>query len=171
MKNILFMLTLLVTNVMSCQISSNIISETDFYNIKINNIPLHDIVTTNGDRQQLRDLIPAFIIESNIDPDGEFSYYSYDGFKIGFSRNLGTIDNPILGGFEITKNNWNLTIQGTTITIGDDISALGNVVFNTMRSGDKSIIYQYCHGCNNFIYIYFDQNTNLITEIGFIEQT
>jgi Pyruvate/2-oxoacid:ferredoxin oxidoreductase delta subunit len=40
-----------------------------------------------------------------------------------------------------------------------------------MRSGDKSIIYQYCHGCNNFICVYFDQNTNLITEIGFIDQT
>jgi len=48
-------------------------------------------------------LIPVVIQKSNIDSDGEFYNYTYDGFEIGFSRNLGTIEHPILSSFEITK--------------------------------------------------------------------
>ncbi|MDB9732232.1 hypothetical protein N8387_00630 [Polaribacter sp.] len=171
MKNILLILTLSITSLASCQVTSNIISETEFNNIKINNITLSDIKATEGNQTELRNLIPAIISESNVDPDGEFSHYSYDGFEIGFSGNLGTIEHPILGAFTITNGNWNITIQGASVTIGDSISALGSPVINNDTDGGKSIVYQYCDGCNNFIYIEFDQFTNKITEIGFIEQT
>ncbi|QMU64466.1 MAG: hypothetical protein GKR88_09330 [Flavobacteriaceae bacterium] len=170
MKNILFILTLILTSsLVRCQVTSNIISKTEFYNIKINNITLDDIQATEGNQIELINLIPATIQESNIDPNGEFCYYTYDGFEIGFSGNLGTIEHPILGSFKITKDNWNITIQGITVTIGDNISILGNVVINNDVGGGKSIIYQYCDGCNNFIYIDFDQYTNKITEVGYIE--
>ncbi len=170
MKNILFILTLILTsNLVRCQVTSNIISKTEFYNIKINNITLDDIQATEGNQIELINLIPATIQESNIDPNGEFCYYTYDGFEIGFSGNLGT-EHLILGGFEITKNNWNITIQGVTVTIGDNISVLGNVIFNTQTNGSRSIVYQYCDGCNNFISIYINAS-NEITKIIYIEQT
>jgi len=170
MKNILFIIILTLTSLVRSQITSNIVTETEFNNIKINNIPLTDIIATEGNQTQLRDLIPVVIQKSNIDSDGEFYNYTYDGFEIGFSRNLSTIEHPILSGFEITKNNWNLTIQGITITIGDSISTLGNVVFNKQSNGSKSVVYQYCDGCNNFLSLYLDPN-NLITKIIYIEQT
>jgi hypothetical protein len=165
MKNILLILTLSLTSLASCQITSNIITKTDFYNIKINNSTLNDIQATKGIRQQVRDLIPVIIKNATEEPE-EDNYYSYkcDGFNLAFE------ENEIIA-FKIPKNNWNITIQGVTVTIGTNISALGNVVLNTQKNGNKSIIYQYCDGCNNFIYIYFDQFTNEITEIGFIEQT
>ncbi|QMU64442.1 MAG: hypothetical protein GKR88_09185 [Flavobacteriaceae bacterium] len=144
--------------------TSNIISYTDFYNIKINNITLNDIQATGGIREQVRNLIPAAINKSTEEPEENYYDYFYDGFEIGFS------ENEIIA-FDITKNNWNITIQGVTVTIGDDISVLGNVAINDDADGGKSINYQYCDGCNNFIYIEFDKYTNKITEIGFIEQT
>jgi hypothetical protein len=165
MKNILLILTLSLTSLASCQITSNIITKTDFYNIKINNSTLNDIQATKGIRQQVRDLIPAIIKNATEEPEEDNYYsYKYDGFNLAFE------ENEIIA-FKISKNNWNITIQGVTVTIGTNISALGNVVLNTQKNGNKSIIYQYCDGCNNFIYIYFDQFTNEITEIGFIEQT
>jgi hypothetical protein len=165
MKNILLILTLSLTSLASCQITSNIITKTDFYNIKINNSTLNDIQATKGIRQQVRDLIPAIIKNATEEPEEDNYYsYKYDGFNLAFE------ENEIIA-FKIPKNNWNITIQGVTVTIGTNISALGNVVLNTQKNGNKSIIYQYCDGCNNFIYIYFDQFTNEITEIGFIEQT
>ena len=84
----------------------------------------------------------------------------------------GTIENPILGGFKIKNNNYNITIQGVTFTVGDNISLLGDVVFNIPPNNiNKNIVYQYCDGCNNFISIRFDQSKNIITEIIYIEQT
>lgn len=171
MKNILFIALILLTSIVQCQMTSNIITEPEFNNVKINNITLSDIKATEGNETQIRNLIPEVIIEKNIDPDGDFYDYTYDGFEIGFSANLGTHAHPLLGGFEITNNNWSLTIQGKTVTIGSDISILGNPSINNKRDGGKSIIYQYCDGCNNFIYIDFNETTNKITKIGFIEQT
>ena len=163
MKNILLILMLSLTSLASCQITSNIISKTEFYNIKINNITLNDIQSTTGIRQQVTNLIPAFIEEAIEETEENYYYYNYDGFNLGFAENE-------IVAFEITKNNWNLTIQGITITIGDNISALGSVVFNTQTNGGKSIVYQYCDGCNNFLSLYLDSN-NLITKIIYIEQT
>ncbi|RSK41778.1 hypothetical protein [Mangrovimonas spongiae] len=76
-----------------------------------------------------------------------------------------------IGSFEIVNSNYNITIQGTTITVGDNISLLGDVVFNTMNNGDQSIVYMPCDGCNNFISIRFNQETNVISKIIYIEKT
>ena len=98
-------------------------------------------------------------------------WFKYNGFEIAFTDNSGTPDHPGIAMFRITNNNWNIKIKGTTISVGDNISKLGSVTINTNRDSSKSIIYQYCDGCNNFIYIDFDKTTNRIIEIGFIEQT
>jgi hypothetical protein len=78
---------------------------------------------------------------------------------------------PELGMFKITNSNWSMTINGVTITVGDNISLLGNVIFNTNNRESKSILYMYCDGCNSFIGIDFNQITKTITKIYFIELT
>ncbi|QMU64465.1 MAG: hypothetical protein GKR88_09325 [Flavobacteriaceae bacterium] len=169
MKNVLFIIAITFTSIVQCQ--SNIISETEYNNIKINGIKLVDIKATEGNETALRDLVLA-VIESkivNTDPFHPSYIYKYNGFKIGFTDNAGTPNHPGISSFIITKNNWLITIQNKTVTIGDHISILGNVVFNDNADGSKSIVYQYCNGCNNFIYINFNQTTNRITEIGYIE--
>ena len=152
--------------------TSNFISEAEFDNIRINNVTLSDIMNTEGDETQIRELIPATIIEKHINNGdrGPLNYsYTYDGFEITFTGNAGTPDHPGLAAFDITNSNWSITIQGKTVTIGSDIGILGNVVFNDTADGGKSIVYQYCDGCNNFIVVNFNQTTNKITEIGYIE--
>lgn len=169
MKNITLILLLVFTSLAQCQ-TANIITSTEFYNIKINSISLEDIINTHGVENEFQSLFgtPA---SKDINEDGYYSYYVYDGFEINFSSLLSGKAEHILGSFAITNNNYNITIQGNTVTIGDHINLLGDVVFNTMRDGKKSIVYQYCDGCNNFISIRFNQVTNVITEIIYIEQT
>lgn len=168
MKNIILILLLAFSSIASCQ-TANILTPTEFDNIKINNITLLTIKNTLGNEIAIENLFGPSIT-NNIDTDG--NYFEYDGFEIGFSALLSNVySQPIIGGFDIINNNFNITIQGVTVTIGDNISALGNVVFNTMSDGGKSIVYQYCNGCNNFISIRFNQLTNIITEIIYIEQT
>ena len=48
------MLTL--TSLAKCQINSNIISKTEFDNIKINNVTFSKIKLTNGNEEQLKNL-------------------------------------------------------------------------------------------------------------------
>ena len=169
MKNLTIIILLVFTSLAQCQITANIISQTEYDNIEINGIKYIDLKNTLGEQNTVETLFgTANTIEKDDDPiyGGAILYieFYYDGLDFGFSEGE-------LGGFHITNSNSNITIQGITVTIGDNISVLGNVVFNTMSDGGKSIVYQYCDGCNNFISIRFNQLTNIITEIIYIEQT
>lgn len=170
MKNIILILLLTFPSLVKSQITSNIIYETEFNNIKINNVTFSNIKATNGNQNQLENLFTNSTQEADIDVDGEFYNYTYDGFRIGFSGILGSLQHPEVSSFEITNTNWNITIQGRTVTIGSHKDELGSVVLNSQIGGGKSIVYQYCDGCNNFLSFYLDSN-NLITKITYIEQT
>jgi hypothetical protein len=151
-----------------CQ-TANIITPTEFDNIKINGITLKSIRNTLGNQNEVETLFGiAYNTIKDDDPiyGGEiFSIdYYYNGFECGFYEKE-------LSSFEITNNNFNITIKGKTITIGDNINILGYVIFNTMNDNKKSIVYMYCEGCNNYISVRFDQTTKIITEIYYIEQT
>ena len=155
------MLTL--TSIAKCQINSNIISKTEFDNIKINNVTFSKIKLTNGNEEQVKNLFFYNITESNKQPEEDYFYYIFNGFDISFSNNE-------ISSFEITDTNWSLTIKGKTIKIGSHKDELGVVILNNQEGGGKSIVYQYCDGCNNFLSLYLDSN-NLIEKIIYIEQT
>ncbi|NEV94866.1 hypothetical protein G3567_12000 [Psychroflexus sp. YR1-1] len=92
MKNIIITLSIiLLSNYVQCQVNSNIISKDEFNNIEINNVKLKDIKATNADKDQLDNLFTYDLQRSsNIDPDGEFYNYDFNGFSIGFSGIMGT---------------------------------------------------------------------------------
>ncbi|OUR93973.1 hypothetical protein A9Q87_04515 [Flavobacteriales bacterium 34_180_T64] len=170
MKNITIILLIAFSSLGQCQ-TGNIITESEFDNIKINGISLLNIKNTLGEQNAMESLfgVPN---DETIDPDGEFTNFEYNGFSIGFSALLsGDLNQPILGAFQITNGNYNISIQDITFTIGDNISLLGNIVFNTTNNGSPSIVYMHCEGCNNFIIIRFNQLTNTITDIQYIEQS
>lgn len=172
MKNILFILAILLSSVAQCQMTSNIISETDFNNIKINNITLSAIRATEGKETLVQNLYASTILEKDINTGerGPSNYwYKYNGFEFAFTDSAGITGHPGLAMFEITRSNWSITIQGVTVRIGDNKNLLGSLTTNTNTDGNKSIVYQFCNGCNSFIYIDFDQSTNIITKIGFAE--
>jgi hypothetical protein len=171
MKSLIIILTLAIVSSVQCQ-TANIITPTEFDNIEINGNTLKNIKNTLGKQNAIEGLfgIPN---SKTIDPDGEFYHYEFSGFSIGFSSIIseGTFERPILGGFQIFNSIASITIKGVNFTIGDNISVLGYVVFNTMNDNKKSIVYMYCEGCNNYISVRFDQTTKIITEIYYIEQT
>jgi hypothetical protein len=172
MKNILIPVMILLCSVAHCQIQSNIISKNDFNEIKINGVTLKNIRASEGKESLVKNLYNHAILEKDINHGerGPSNYwYKYNGFEFAFTDSAGSPNHPGLSSFKITRSNWSITILENTIKIGDNISQLGTVVFNTRSNGTKSIIYQFCDGCNSFIYIHFDQSTNIITRIGFVE--
>ena len=154
---------LTVSSLAKCQINSNIISKTEFDNIKINNVTFSKIKLTNDTEVQLKNLFSNNVIKSNKETEEDYFHYVFDGFDISFS------DNEV-SSFEITNTHWSLTIKGKTIKLGSHKDELGAVILNNQVGGGKSIIYQYCDGCNNFLSIYLDSN-NLIEKIIYLEQT
>ena len=145
MKNTLLILSLILTSMtVNCQ-NTNIVTATEYDNIKINSTKLVDIINTLGNPDAVENLL-GIATSKEIDPDGDGNYFEYNGYSFGFSAIIsnGTIDKPILGGFEIVNNNASLTVKGVTITIGDHINTLGNVVFNTQKDNSKCIIYATC---------------------------
>lgn len=171
MKNlIIIFLSLTFTSLVQCQ-NSNIISSTEFDNIKINDKKFIDVKSTFGNLNSIENLF-GVANEKNIDPDGDFFNYRFDGLSIGFSALLSQdYDKPIISKFEITTNVSNITIRGVTVTIGDNINLLGNMTINANTDGSRSVIYQFCEGCNSFLSIRFNEITSKITSIEYIEQT
>ncbi len=169
MKKIIVITLLGFFGAINAQMKSTMISEIDFHEIKIKDQSINTLQSTKGDKTKLSNLFNTSPLESNIDPDGEFLNYGFDGFRIGFSGLIGTIEKPVISRFIITKPSWQLTILGKTVSIGSHYSELGNVIVNRDING-KSIRYQYCDGCNNFLSIELDSNDR-ITRIVYVEQT
>jgi hypothetical protein len=126
-------------------------------------VSLNQIKATNGIYSQIISIIPNTIIEKTEDTEEDYYYYVYNGFNISFSENE-------ISSFEIVNSNWNIEIKGKKLRIGSNIRILEKVNINNQKDGGRSIVYQYCDGCNNFLSIYIDSN-NLVTKIIYIEQT
>lgn len=169
MKKLLTFIFLSFFGALSSQIKSNIISKMDFLEIKINNQSIYNIQSTKGDKTKIIDLFKVSPIVSEIDTDGEFLNYKFNGFRIGFSGLIGTIESPVISRFEINSPQWEVTILGKKFTVGAHFSNLGNVVINREINGNF-IIFKYCEGCNNFISIELDSNDN-IAKIIYVEPT
>ncbi|MFY7672557.1 hypothetical protein ACOSP6_15855 [Tenacibaculum sp. MEBiC06402] len=170
MKKTILILLCAIPSVIFSQISSNIISQNDFDNIKINNSTLKTIKGSKGELNLIKNIFGENFTDKNIDPDGEFKNYEYNGFSIGFSGLTGTLDNHELSGFEITNSNWSVTIKGNVVKVGNHKNNLGDVILNNQKDGGKSIVYQFCNGCNSFISFHLDNN-GYILKIVYVEQT
>lgn len=169
MKNIFLIVLLFTSTIAKCQIQSNIITQKEFDDIKINNVKFSALKNTLGKESNIKGLFgEPKKVKKDDDPIYEGEIFSIDFYYSGLEFSFYEKE---VSNIKITNNNSSITIQGITVTIGDHISKLGTVKFNKKVNGSKSIIYQYCDGCNNYIYIYFNQTTKKITEIGFIELT
>jgi hypothetical protein len=158
----LFLTTFCLT-ILNCQSTPNILSKSEFYNISFNEMTIQDLIESEGD---LNELSVHFgePVKSNINEKIGIKGYTFSSFRIGFREGLS--------GFTVLNNKVIVNIAGKALKIGDHINVLGNeIVFNTDLNGDKSILFQFCEGCNNYISIDFDQETKLITEIKYIDLT
>ncbi|MCD8404137.1 hypothetical protein LNI90_03905 [Tenacibaculum dicentrarchi] len=163
-----FILSLLVISSFIAKAqTSNIITLVELNSFKINNITLSDLKKTAGKQAAVETLLGSANSYKS-DENQQYYYFVFKGLKVDFSRDKST---PYIESFEINNNESSLTIKQQTITIGDNISKLGTIFFSPGRNGDKSIIYTSCEDCDSFINIEFNQNTNLITKISYLDMS
>jgi len=163
MKQVVVVFFLLTSFIVKSQ--TNIISNSDFNNIKINNISLIDLKKTLGKQAKIESLLGA---SNSYEDNGFYYYYKFNGLKIDFSTSGRK---PFIESFDVLSNEANFTIKGVTVTVGDPISKLGSIDLSTGRNGDKSILYAECDSCDVFINIDFDQTTKKITKINYFDMS
>lgn len=170
MKNLSIVFLALISTFARCQ-KTNILSLEEYKNIKINGITLENLRKTEG---VLEELSPHFgnPVNSNVDENLGIREYNFEGFQIGFNSTVYGEFPFEIGRFDIKNSSVLINIKNITFTLGDHISVLGDdVVFNTKNDGTKGIVYSPMEGWNNYIGIYFNQETKSITAIYYIEMT
>ncbi|AZJ33001.1 hypothetical protein MHM83_02735 [Tenacibaculum sp. Mcav3-52] len=163
MKQLILVFFLLTAFIAKSQ--TNIISNSDFDNIKINNIALTDIKKTLGKQAKVESLLGATV---SFEDNGFYYYFKFNGLKLDFSTSGRK---PYIESLDVLSNEATFTIKGITITVGDPISKLGEVALTTGRNGSKSILYAECDSCDVFININFDQTTKKITKINYFDMS
>ena len=163
MKKIICIKILLMTLGAVAQMSSNVIPKNDFFNIQINDVSFRKLVDANGDLNSLNGLLKKQNLKSDVIIDEKYFHYTYDGFNICYSEDE-------ISSFVITNKNWSITVKDKSVKIGSDWSELGNVTLNNRTDGGKSVVFQYCDGCNNYLAFELDGNAK-IKKIYYIEMT
>jgi len=163
MKQLVLVFFLLTTLIAKSQ--TNIISNSDFDNIKINNIALTDIKKTFGKQTKVESLLGA---TTSYEDNGFYYYFKFNGLKLDFSISGRK---PYIESLDVLSNETTFTIKGITVTVGDPISKLGDVALTTGRNGAKSVLFAECDECDVFINIDFDQATKKITKINYFDMS
>ena len=168
MKKKLFIFILLISNFVAKSQTSNIVTASEFNGFKVNNITLSDLNKTAGKQSSVEAKLGT-VTSYKVDENESYYYFVFKGLKIDFST-MGK-SKPYVESYEINGNEATFTIKGITITVGDNISKLGNPVFSVGRNGSKSILYTICEDCDSFVNIEFDQTTNIITKISYMDMS
>lgn len=167
MKQKLLVLVLSFVCLIAKSQTVNVISDSDINNIKINSTTLSDLKKTYGKQ----DKVEAFFgtpNSYNVTVNNSYYQFRYEGFNLDFS----TLNKkkPYIESFELNTNKNSFTIKGITVTIGDNISKLGDIKVSTARNGAKSILFSTCEECDLFINIDFDAS-NTITKITYYDMS
>lgn len=168
MRQHLFVFLLVITSFVAKSQTSNILSESDYQNIKINNVSITDIKKAKGKKASVEKLLGAATSFTK-DENEIYHYFKFNGLSVDFV--MRGKSKPYVESFEINNNQASLSIKGTAVTVGDNISKLGEVVFMVARNGAKSILYTDCEDCDSFVNIEFDQATNVITKISYMDMS
>ena len=112
----------------------NKLTEQEFYQIKINDIPILDLMRTRGDYTKLKAMF------------GDDLQYKYDEVDIRKEYKNSKIDlvfeedDYILQSFVLHYPN-TLTIKGKKVKIGDNVSALGKVLIHNSSKGEQYVFF------------------------------
>ncbi|MEX6626773.1 hypothetical protein PG913_12760 [Tenacibaculum pacificus] len=165
MKQKLIIYLFLISSFIAKGQTSNIVTATEFDAFKINNITLSDLKNTQGKKSLIENLLGTV---NSYKSDEGYVYITFKGLKVDFSL---ANNKPYIESFEVNTKEHNITVKNTTVNIGSNISELGTIVFSTGRNGNKSILYTTCEDCDSFINIEFNQKTNIITKISYLDMS
>ena len=145
----------------------------DWNNIKINGVTLERIGLTNGDANEFKLLFGATPETSDQRHEHEPNpaiYHTIKGVHFGFEDQWGE-GVFLLTSMEVKTKQAVIEICGKTISLGQPISNLGLVKFNTRTNGEKSIVYKVVNWDGPYLVIEFDQTTKIVTKIYYFELT
>ena len=146
---------------------NNMLTVAEHNSIKVNGINLTEINNTKGDTTQMKLLFgnnTAFELES--DPHSMISFWDTSkGFYFRFELTGPNLSaDYTLYDFNVSNANSNVTVKGTTLTIGSDISLLGNVNVDYTA---KQIVFV-TNYTSDMLILKFSDLTSKITEIQFV---
>ena len=169
MKTLKHITILFIITLSSCtqgQTKKNILTTAEYINIKINGISFTQIDATKGDISKMKALFgDNMTIKTGTEPGNMISFWDDNlGFYLHFEQNG---PDYALNSFTILNKNSNFTILDKTVTIGSDISELGDVKINSKYLE----IYFGTKYASSALVIKFDPSTRKITEIEFVTYT
>jgi hypothetical protein len=168
MKNLKYILVLFIIAFSNCsqgQIRNNL-TTTEYSSIKINGINWRQINDTKANVNQMKTLFGNdIIVTTGTEPSLHKELWNDSkGFYFYFEENNPNDPNDyMLYDFKITNSNSNITLKGKTVTVGTNISELGNVQINASGS---DIVYG-TSTTDDILMIKFNPATNLITSIEY----
>ena len=167
MKTIQYLTILFTIIFINCTQSQNInfLSNTEYNNIKVNGINWIQINDTQGNITEMKSLFGNdLIIQTDTEPSLIIDFWNnIKGFYFSFEDYSDTGTKYSLVDFEVTNSTSNITIKNTIITVGDNISILGNIHVN--QSG-KDVTYGTRFSEDTFT-IEFDTTSHKITKISY----
>ena len=165
--NLLMLILIVLSSYNSPAQNVNILTESEYSNILINDVNWNQIKETQGNLFELKTYFE--ITESSINAKTEPSLakeIKIANFYFHFEDRSGVGNNYELTDFSIMNNQGSITVKGKMITIGDNINKLGLVLINTNSEGEKKIIFGTNYASDG-IWISFNQSTKLITKIEY----
>lgn len=132
---IIILITLLYNQSSYSQIKANLLSEAEFALIKINNIPLQDIIDTRGDFSKLKLMFGNDLQYKTYEKSVEVIEYWNNNIVARFEEG-----DKVLTYLKLHYPN-TITIKGKKVTIGDDLSALGTVKTYAASNGENHVGY------------------------------
>jgi hypothetical protein len=163
-KIVLVLLVILFYNQFSySQIKVNLLSNKEYEQIKINDIPLFDVIRTNGEYSKLKSMFGNDLQYKTYEKSFEVVEYLNNKIVARFEE-----DDKILTYVKLYYPS-TLTIKGKRVKLGDDISELGLVIIDTTSSpGIYSIDYADEETYTASFTIEVNPNTKKITDIYYI---
>ena len=172
MKKILIITCLLTSYMAKGQRGiQNELSFEEWNNIKINGVTLERLGLTNGDTEEIKLLfggVPKTFDQRHEHEPNPAIYHRIKGVSFGF-EDWGGDGVFLLTSIKVRTKQAVIEICGKTISLGQPISNLGSVKFNTDIYGNKGIVYTPVRSDGPFLAIDFNQTTKIVTEIVYFE--
>lgn len=169
-KTIMLVACLILNSFNATSQVENLLTWTEWNSITLNGKTFDQINGTNGDRSQFITLLglssSATLTGDHKNEPEPWVKYTNSNSTFVFSDNLGNgVFN--LSGIKANTPIFQWVILGENAKVGDNVSVLGDFNYVPKTGDEQKIIYSATDSEGPVLYVRFDKNTNLITQIHY----
>lgn len=165
MRNFIVLGLLVCSSVVFAQ--ENSLTAEQFNGIRMNGVAFKALSDTHGDASKFNSLFnqsSAKVTEGEEGMGAGWRTFDYtNGFTVSFTDVNSSKETPSI--YYIKGNS--ITVKNKTVSIGDSIEFLGNVVYNKKQDGTEPVMYITGNGDCCPMVIEFDNDTRKITKIEY----